>query len=243
MSKSKVAALALVLCSGLSQADVNVDINGQQRSYSDNPRLADVLKPYALQQQWYWPAAALYRTDTQRAEKLRRQLLTLATELAQQSDDAQLRDSLALMQAQVNQWQLADRVSISLDYDAATVVAALNPRFDDGSYRLALQRRPGSVLIAGAVRREVSTPHLGASDASAYLASAKMTPGADHERVAIVQPDGRIIQTGISYFNRSHTEAMPGAQLLVLFAEPLLDERFSTLNTLLQQLAVHRILP
>jgi len=36
---------------------------------------------------------------------------------------------------------------------------------------------------------------------------------------------------------------MPGAQLLVLFTEPVLDRRFSTLNTLLQQLAVHRILP
>ena len=243
MNKAKIAALALLLCCGVSQAGVNIDINGQRRSYSDNPRLAEVLQPYALQQQWYWPAAALYRTDTQQAEKLRRQLLTLATELAQQSDDAKLRDSLALMQAQVNQWQLADRVSISLDYDAATVVAAANPRFDAGSYRLVLQRRPNSIFIAGAVRREVSTPHLGASDVSAYIASAKMTPGADHEQVAIVQPDGRIIKAGISYFNRSHAEAMPGAQLLVLFTEPVLDQRFSTLNTLLQQLAVHRILP
>jgi hypothetical protein len=58
-----------------------------------------------------------------------------------------------------------------------------------------------------------------------------------------VQPDGRVIKAGISYFNRSNTEAMPGAQLLVLFTEPMLDQRFSTLNTLLQQLAVHRILP
>ncbi|HEY9041754.1 MAG TPA: capsule biosynthesis GfcC family protein [Rheinheimera sp.] len=243
MSKSKVAALALMLCSGLSLADVNVDINGQQRSYSDNPRLADVLKPYALQQQWYWPAAALYRTDTQQAEKLRRQLLALATELAQQSDDAQLRDSLALLQAQVNQWQLADRVNIRVDYDAATVVPALNPRFDTGSYRLVLQRRPNTVFVGGAVRREVSVPHLGASDVAAYTASIKMTPGADSEQLAIVQPDGRIIKAGISYFNRSNTEAMPGAQLLVLFTEPMLDQRFSTLNTLLQQLAVHRILP
>src|SRR5690606_26416257 len=154
MNKAKIAALALLLCCGVSQAGVNIDINGQRRSYSDNPRLAEVLQPYALQQQWYWPAAALYRTDTQQAEKLRRQLLTLATELAQQSDDARLRDSLALMQAQVNQWQLADRVSISLDYDAATVVPVANPRFDAGSYRLVLQRRPNSIFIAGAVRRE-----------------------------------------------------------------------------------------
>lgn len=243
MSKAMIAAVALLLCCGVSQAEVNVDINGQRYSYTDNPRLAEVLKPYALQQNWYWPAAALYRTDTQRAEKLRQQLLTLATELAQQSDDAQLRESLALLQAQVNQWQLADRINISLDYDAATVVPALNPRFDAGSYRLVLQRRPNTVFIGGAVRREVSVPHLGASDVAAYTASIKMTPGADSEQLAIVQPDGRILKAGVSYFNRSNTEAMPGAQLLVLFTEPMLDQRFSTLNTLLQQLAVHRILP
>ena len=71
MSKAMIAAVALLLCCGVSQAEVNVDINGQRYSYTDNPRLADVLQPYALQQNWYWPAAALYRTDTQRAEKLR----------------------------------------------------------------------------------------------------------------------------------------------------------------------------
>lgn len=243
MNKYWFAALGVLLCSTLAQAAVTVDVNGDRRQYSENPRLVEVLQPYALQQQWYWPAATLFRTDTQHAEQLRRQLLRLATELAQQSDDAPLRDSLALLQAQVNKWQLADRVNIALDYDAATVKPTLNRRFDSGSYRLQLTRRPVSVHVSGAVKRAFSAPHIGAGPVAAYVVNVQMLSGADQSQLAVVQPDGRIVKAGISYWNDSHVEAMPGAQLLVLFAEPLLDNRFATLNALLQQLAVHRILP
>lgn len=243
MNKLCFATLCLLLCSSLSQAAVSLDINGERSDYPHNPRLAEVLQPYALQQQWYWPAAALYQTDSQRAEALRRQLLQLATEIAQQSDDAPLRDSLALLQAQVNQWQLADRVKLTLDYDAATIQPALNPRFDNGSYRIVLKRRPVVVHIAGAVKRSLSVPHISAGAVARYVADSPMLYGADHSRLVVIQPDGRIVAAGISHWNHEHIEAMPGAQLLVLFAEPLLDARFAKLNALLQQLAVHRILP
>ena len=243
MNKLCFATLSLLLCSCLSQAAVSVDVNGERRDFSNNPRLTEVLQPYALQQQWYWPAAALYQTDSQRAEALRQQLLQLASEIAQQSDDAPLRDSLALLQAQLNQWQLADRIKLPLDYDAATVQPALNPRFDNGSYRIVLKRRPAVVHIAGAVKRSLSVPHISAGPVAAYVADNPMTYGADHSRLIVVQPDGRIITAGIGHWNSEHIEAMPGAQLLVLFAEPLLDARFAQLNALLQQLAAHRILP
>ncbi len=243
MNKFCLAVFSLLLCSSLSQAAVSIDINGERRQYSENPRLAAVLQPYALKQQWYWPAAALYRTDSQRAEVLRQQLLQLANEIAQQSDDAPLRDSLALLQAQLNQWQLAERITIALDYDAATVQSALNPRFDNGSYRIQLKRRPVVVHIAGAVKRALSVPHSSASHVSVYTQDHQFSYAADTSRLAIVQPDGRIVIAGISYWNSEHIEAMPGAQLLVLFKEPLFDQRFARLNTLLQQLAVHRILP
>lgn len=243
MSNRYLATLCLLLCSSLSQAAVSIDVNGEQRDYPHNPRLAEVLQPYALTQPWYWPAAALYQTDSQRAETLRQQLLQLATEIAQQSDDALLRDSLALLQAQVNQWQLADRVNLALDYDAATIQPALNPRFDNGSYRIVLKRRPVVVYIAGAVKRSFSVPHISAGAVARYVSDGPMIYGADRDRLMVIQPDGRVIAAGIGHWNHEHIEAMPGAQLLVLFAEPLLDGRFARLNALLQQLAAHRILP
>ncbi|GAB2921981.1 capsule biosynthesis GfcC family protein [Rheinheimera gaetbuli] len=243
MSNRYLATLCLLLCSSLSQAAVSIDVNGERRDYPHNPRLAEVLQPYALTQPWYWPAAALYQTDSQHAQVLRQQLLQLATEIAQQSDDALLRDSLALLQAQVNQWQLADRVNLALDYDAATIQPALNPRFDNGSYRIVLKRRPVVVHIAGAVKRSFSVPHISAGAVARYVADSPMIYGADRDRLMIIQPDGRVIAAGISHWNHEHIEAMPGAQLLVLFAEPVLDGRFARLNALLQQLAAHRILP
>ncbi|MEH8015816.1 capsule biosynthesis GfcC family protein [Rheinheimera muenzenbergensis] len=243
MNKPLLFTLGLLFCSNLSLAKVTVDINGERRQYSEAPRLAEVLQPYALKQQWYWPAAALYRTDSQYAQSLRRELISLAAEIAQQTDDKSLSDALALMQAQVNQWQLAERIVIPLDYDAATVQAALNPRFDAGDYRIVLGRRPGVVHIAGAVKRALSVPHNSASHVAVYAQPDHFSYAADASKLAVVQPDGRIVIAGISSWNSQHVEAMPGAQLLVLFTQPLLDKRFARLNALLQQLAVHRILP
>ena len=147
------------------------------------------------------------------------------------------------MQAQVTQWQLAERIVVPIDYDAATVQMALNPRLDSGSYRLLLKRRPVDVHLIGAVKREFSVPHNGARHVAVYIQSEQFSPSADHSRVVIVQPDGQLSVAGIDSWNSQHIEAMPGAQLLVLFSEPMLDKRFATLNHLLQQLAVHRILP
>jgi hypothetical protein len=243
MNKCCLVMMALLLASNLSQGAVSVDVNGERREYANNPRLVELLQPYALKQQWYWPAATLYQTDTKQAETLRQQLLALATEIAQQSEDAALRDSLTLLQAQVSQWQLADRILLTLDYDAATVQPALNPRFDNGNYRIVLTSRPVVVYIAGAVKRDTSVPHNSASHVATYINNNMLTAAADRAQVAIAQPDGRIVHAGISYWNSEHVEAMPGAQVLVLFAEPLFDQRFARLNTLLQQLAVHRILP
>ena len=243
MNKYALLALILMLCSGLSQAKVSVEVNGERRDYLQAPRLTDVLQPYALKQQWYWPAAALYRVDSDRPQQLRRELITLAADMARQTDDNALRNALTLLQAQVNQWQLAERIVMPIDYDAATVQTALNPRFDAGSYRLVLQRRPVVVHLAGAINRALSVPHNGASHVAVYLQQHPFSSAADQSRVAVVQPDGNVIIAGIASFNSKHVEAMPGAQLLVLFAEPMLDTRFATLNHLLQQLAVHRILP
>lgn len=243
MNKQVIFALFLFLTSGLSQANVTVEVNGEQRNYTQPPRLTEVLQPYALQQQWYWPAAALYRLNSQRAENIRRELVALADEIGQQTHDKALRESLALLQAQVTQWQLAERIVVPIDYDAATVQMALNPRLDSGSYRLLLKRRPVDVHLIGAVKREFSVPHNGARHVAVYIQSEQFSPCADHSRVVIVQPDGQLIVAGIDSWNSQHIEAMPGAQLLVLFSEPMLDKRFATLNHLLQQLAVHRILP
>ncbi|MEO3678862.1 capsule biosynthesis GfcC family protein [Rheinheimera sp. FR7-31] len=243
MNRNWIVSVTMLVLSSISHAKVTVKVNGEQHNYEERPRLTEVLQPYALQQRWYWPAAALYRIDSQRAEHIRRDLVVLGEEILQQTDDTALQDALKLLLLQVNQWQLAERIFIPLDYDAASVQVSLNPLFDAGSYSVMLKRRPTMVHIAGAVSRSVSVPHNSASHVKVYLQEEQFSHGADRSRVAVVQPDGRVIIAGTESWNSEHVEAMPGAQLLVLFAEPLLDKRFATLNNLLQQLAVHRIFP
>jgi hypothetical protein len=242
---SKLASLLAVglLLAVPAQASVTVTVNTEQRQFDTNPRLSEVLQPYALQQPWYWPAATLYRTDSTKPELLRQQLLQLLDAMAQQATQQELQQALASLRAQLLSWQLAERIVLPLDYDAVRVRAELNPRLDSGHYLIQLKPRPQAVHVSGAVQQARSVVHRGVTPVADYLTDIGVLAAADSSKVVVVQADGRVISAGIAYWNRHLVEAMPGAQILLLFAEPITDNRFAQLNSMLQQLALHRILP
>ncbi len=246
MNKQLFRALccSVALMSFAVTAQVNVQINGVEYHFAGNPRLTEVLIPVALQAKWYWPAATLYKLSSDTAQLQREQLLqTLADLKTRYSTNTELQAALVSVERQVKAWQLAERIAIPIDYDFARVREQMNPRFDNGSYLLKLPLRPKVVRVFGAVLREVAVTHQNSSKTSHYLAGIERSPLASTEDVILLQPDGSRLAVGVAYWNRQHTEAMPGAQLFIPFKTQLFNADLALLNQQLEHLAMHRILP
>lgn len=227
---------------------VNVQINQQLFQYAfDNkalaPRLADVLTPVALQNNWYWPASALYKTDDNAAQLLQQQVLQQLSALQlEYAADAKLQHALSRMAAQVKSWQLATRIFIPIDYDFARAVAKLNPRFTAGDYLLQLYPRPAQITVLGLVQQPGKISHKNAASVAAYTDEFKLLPAAATDILYVIQPDGRIDKVTVAAWQQPTIEAMPGAQLFVPFKPALFSAKWQNLNQSILALARHRVL-
>lgn len=225
-------------------AAVTVDINDNLYQFDTNPRLNEVLAPVALQDNWYWPAAVLYQLNSDEPEQLRRQLLQQIAEIKQyNATDTALVATLQSLERQLKSWRLAKRITMSIDYDFARIRPELNPRFDDGAYLLQLKLRPAIVYPFGAVHSDITLTHRGAAAVADYLTSARPTASANAAELIVLQPDGKVKTAGVSYWNHTHTEAMPGAQLFIPLKSQLFNSQLEILNQGLLELAFHRVLP
>ena len=244
---SKLIMSSLLLTVGLSftaRSAVQVTVDNKLYQYDNNPRLAEVLAPVALERNWYWPAAALYQLDSPEPEQLRAELLALIGQLlAQYEGDAATQQSLQAIKTQLTSWRLAKRLAISIDYDAARIKPALNPRFGDGAYLLQLSTRPNHIYLFGAVETGIVLEHRPATPVVDYIAAANTTALADQSKAMIILPANKIGSAGVAYWNQTYSEVMPGAQLLIPLKTSLLDTRFAKLNQGLSELAMHRVLP
>lgn len=225
-------------------AAVRVSVNNQKYQYDGNPRLAEILAPVALNSNWYWPAAALYQLDSVEPELLRTELLALIEELLlKYQDDTAILQTLAAVRRQVASWRLAKRIMIKLDYDAARLRPEFNPRFDDGEYLLRLSVRPAQVHAFGAITNPGAITHQSSMAIAQYMASVEPADMAELTEMIVLQPDGTVNIAGVAYWNQTHTEAMPGAQLFLPLKTSLFNPEIEQLNQLLLKLAVHRVLP
>lgn len=225
-------------------AAVTVDINGNRYQFDANPRLNEVLAPVALQGNWYWPAAALYQLDSDEPEQLRQQLLQQIAQLKQHNAaDSDLVSTLQSLERQLASWRLAKRIAKPIDYDFARVRPNLNPRFDNGAYLLQLKQRPTHVYLFGALNSEMTVTHRGAAPAADYMLAAQPTALADLSELMLLQPDGKVQTVGAAYWNHSHIEAMPGAQVFIPLQSQLFSSQLDILNKRLLELASHRVLP
>lgn len=237
-----------LLCSGLlltaaAESAVSVIINDTSYQFATNPRLSEVLAPAALTSVWYWPASALFKLDSNKPEQLRQQLLQQIAELKlHNATDSDLVFTLQSLERQLVSWRLAQRILLPIDYDFARTRPELNPRFDDGAYLLQLKLRPNHVHIFGAVSSGTRVPHRGAVAAAEYMVSVEPTPLAKVDEVMLVQPDGKVQTVGVSYWNRTHIEAMPGAQIFIPLQSRLFNSQLEILNQRLLELAIHRVL-
>lgn len=224
---------------------VNIDINTRSYTFETKPRLAEVLAPIALEQDWYWPGSKLYRLDNpdgqvSAPEQLRSTVLQQLQAFSMSAEPA-VQIELMALRYQVASWTLATRVLIPINYDLARAQAAFNPRFDAGAYKLQLVERPEQVHFWGAVTQRVTTPHSGATAIADYMAAIERSAAADGSTVYVIQPDGTVTKAGVASWNRQHIEAMPGAEVFIPFATEWFGVDIDSLNQNLLALALYRV--
>lgn len=230
-----VAALALP-----ATANVEVEINGKQWSYSQLPRLSTVIAPVALDKEWYWPATALFSLSDATAETQRQAVLAQIDALKADASP-ELAQALARLTDSITGWQLATRVDISIDYDLIRLNQQNNPGFDSGEYKLELSTRPDTVFFWGAVDQPMTLPHAGATAVAEYLPAVSRSDVADSGYVLVIAPDGQISTVGVAAWNKQPTELMPGASVYIPFAGGLLTSDLAKLNHDIAGLARHRV--
>ena len=244
---SKLIMSSLLLTVGLSftaRSAVQVTVDNKLYQYDNKPRLAEVLAPVALERNWYWPAAALYKLDSPEPEQLRAELLAqIAQLLLQYADDAAMQQTLHAIKTQLTSWRLAKRIAINIDYDAARIKPELNPRLDDGNYLLQLSMRPTRVYPFGAISTGSAITHQSAVALVSYAPAVQTAAQADLTKWWMLQPDGTTQAIGVAAWNQAYGEVMPGAQLFVPLKTALFNPQIEQLNQRLIELAVHRVLP
>ncbi|MBV2127769.1 capsule biosynthesis GfcC family protein [Arsukibacterium indicum] len=235
-----VLGFSIKLCA--AEAVVSVQIKGQSYLYQKPPRLAEVLQPVAFTDDWFWPASRLYRLDTMRAEQLREQIIQrLAALKGKWQQDSHYQNTIEQLTFQLQQWQLAERIMIAIDYDLARLKPAANPLFEPGQYLLSLTERPPHITVFGLARAERIT-HYGNASVSIYAGQLRRLAGSNYDWLFVLQPDGEVIKAGIASWNQQHLELMPGAQLFVPFDTRFFGDEFVEINQAVIELARHRVL-
>jgi len=210
-------------------ANVSIQLNKELYQFEHNPRLVEVLAKVATEKHWYWPAAALYRLDSSLAEQQRNNIIE-KLKLLRLSLSEQHAARVTYLIKQIKQWQLADRVDVAIDFDAAQMNANNNPRFENGSYRLDLIMRPTTAQVMGLTTQSLSLDLTEAQCAHQYIH--KLVPNlANKDFVYLIQPNGASKKIGIAYWNSNCVHIMPGSQIFL----PLPELQFFNENRLLNE--------
>jgi hypothetical protein len=118
--------------------------------------------------------------------------------------------SLAQLRANIDNWQLAKRLPVKIDYDLARMINATNPQLPKGKYILLLTPRINTVKLFGVVKKTGEIPHLPHTDVSEYIVNHTLTGLANKDMVMLIQADGRLIESFGVYWNKTHQVVIPG---------------------------------
>ncbi|MEO9947562.1 MAG: capsule biosynthesis GfcC family protein [Paraglaciecola sp.] len=223
---------------GFNFAAVKVRINDTTYSYDANPRLSEVLEVVALQQPWYWQAAALFRLEKGSLEQDRLMVIKELNELIDSKDDSKGIRSLI---TDIKSWRLASRVFIPIDYDLSRVQPKFNPKFDDGKYLLLLKERPTTIPVIGMVTSSADINYQGNVPVKDYVSKISKTEQSDRSLIYIIQNDGKVSKFGVAYWNNNYDQIMPGSQLFIPISENQFTPQISTLNMKIAKLASNRV--
>lgn len=225
--------------SSSSLAKVDLTINKTVYSYSTNPRLSDVLAPVAFQEPWYWPNTQLFRSNTTEAQELREQILAM---LAIHSDENKKHQSIyGSIVKQLENWEVADRVVIEIDYELSRISPKNNPLMENGVYQMLLSKRPTNIQVFGALNNELKLPYNDNTCVKDIISKIALSDYADKSYVYLISPQGQIEKSPIAYWNNKCIIPMPGSALFVPLQESLFSKAHSVINRDILALAVDRI--
>lgn len=161
-------------------------------------------------------------------------LHVLGQRWARQGKPGLLRSSVALS-AQLGALPLVARQAVSMDYDQVRLNARFNPQLA-GDYKLALHPRSTVVWAQGLVHLPGKRPFVGGAFAYDYGRRLSLLPGAEQQKIWIIQPDGQVMNSPVDPFSPQFVGVAPGATLYVGFADlpdefADLDQRIMTLFT------------
>lgn len=228
-----------VLITFSAHSNVKIVINGMSHEYVESPRLSEVLSPIAEQENWYWPASGVYRSDSQKQESQKRQVLADINTTA--NNHAGLQSTLNALKEQVSNWSLSLKVNLDIDYDKARLIEHANPKFEAGEYLITLTLRPDYITVFGAVSNNNRLSYKDGQCLYNYVEQMQRNSDADPDYVYVIQPDGKIIKPGVAYWNKQCLLVMPGSQIYVPLRENLLFSDIQDLNRSIADLAVNRI--
>ena len=222
-----------------SRAEVEVTVNKTVYSYTANPRLSDVLAPLAFQESWYWPSTQLFRSNTTQARELRQQIAKM---LAIQSNQNNKQQSIyTAIVKQLENWEVADRIAIEIDFELARISPKNNPLIEDGLYQILLSKRPTNIQVFGALDSELDLPYINNTCVEDIISKIALSDYADKSYVYVISLQGQIEKSPIAYWNNKCTILAPGSLIYIPLQESLFSKAHGTINNQILALAVNRV--
>ncbi|GAA0856128.1 capsule biosynthesis GfcC family protein [Aliiglaciecola litoralis] len=229
----------IMVLSMSSNAAVEVTLNETDYSFGVNPRLSDVLAPVAFEEDWYWPASRLFKRSSNASEAMRSQVIALLAENG--ISESKYKATYQSIINQIKNWQLADRITITIDYELARISAKHNPRVESGQYQLILSKRPSTLHVFGAVETPVEIIYQNNTCIEDVVSQMKLAEHADPSFVYLISPQGKVQKTPVAYWNKTCVLAMPGSMVYVPLQESAFFPSNNDVNQKVAELAVNRI--
>lgn len=231
--------VTLSLVSHASFAKTIVNIAEQAISFSETPRITDVLAHITNEDAVYWPAVALYEESTE-LRQLQQKVIKELNALSQLNVKPPLAELAVALANDIESWTVAQRSPYAIHFERARLVPSLNPRLREGEFYLSLPGRNTQLPVWGAT----SSPNI------AFAFKQQMVdiyqqlalPTADSSFIWLVEPDGTIVKVGIAYWNKQVYFSRPGQQLFIPFAASQLPAAFQNLNNDIVTLLRHRVI-
>lgn len=221
-------------------ASVEIQYAGNSLKFNANPRLSSVLGRVMVSTDFYWHGSSLYRLNSSESKAARQMLLKeLDSVLSKTGSKTSKYAALLKIKEQVSNWQVADKLSVELDYDLIRIREELDPRLDDGEYLLHLPFRAYDINVVGAVETTGKFPHIAATSVKAYFdnKNIKRLDYADYEFAYVIHPDGSYKKVSLSAYNQEHVEVAPGGTIYVPIKELPFDSTNEELNERVAKLA------
>jgi len=171
----------------------------------------------------FWTSAALFKYFPHS----QKQHVISQLELLAKNKKGEQRQAVLSLVAQLQQLQIGQRIFTPLDYDQIRVNSARNPLVSQ-NMTLVLPSRPSTVLITGAVLQTKWVNWQERLDANGYLEQVVLLSNAENSKAWVIQPDGKVEQHPIAYWNQNHLDIAPGAAIYLGFSS--LPAEFSTIN-------------